>query len=77
MKRFYDMVCDNKECQNSSCSQEIFKHTDTEVICDLCGQPMRVSFEKSPSVYLKNGVGGNWQNDGWINTGNRKGVRRT
>jgi len=26
---------------------------------------------------LKGGKNADWQNDGWVNSGNRKGVRRT
>lgn len=76
MKRLYDVSCQNDECDENGVVEERLMNYDSPPDCKICQEQMGIVITKTPSVHLKGGKSAGFYNDGFLNTGKSKAVRR-
>jgi hypothetical protein len=76
MKRLFDVMCTNEDCKEHGEAIEVLIHEGDFPGCKECGEVTGITILKTPSVLLRGGTSGGYQNDGWLNVGNRKDTVR-
>jgi len=76
MKKLFDVKCKNIDCSEFDVIKEVLMNYNEPPECQECKNKLYIAITKTPSVYLKGGKNSGFYNDGFLNTGKSKAVRR-